>query len=189
MNDHWQTVEGWFTFQHLYDHIIDQLKDGDTIVELGVYKGKSLCYLYSKLQELGKNVTIYGVDLFKPFEVAYVDAPSETKQLTIWDAINNLIASGAPSGVAPGICIPDDAISAADRFPEKSLAFVFLDDDHNYEAVKATIKAWLPKIKPGGWIGGHDYEGGWPSVVDAVNRMFPGIKATGKNCWLVQVKD
>ncbi len=23
--------------------------------------------------------------------------------------------------------------------------------------MKADLAAWLPKVKPGGWIGGHDY--------------------------------
>ena len=35
--------------------------------------------------------------------------------------------------------------------------FVFLDADHTYEAVKADISAWIPKIKKNGLLCGHDY--------------------------------
>ena len=34
----------------------------------------------------------------------------------------------------------------------------FLDADHSYEGCAADIEAWWPKVKPGGWLGFHDYE-------------------------------
>jgi hypothetical protein len=39
------------------------------------------------------------------------------------------------------------------------LDFVYLDADHTYEAVKADIAAWWPKVRVGGTLGGHDYIG------------------------------
>lgn len=45
---------------------------------------------------------------------------------------------------------------------------VYIDADHNYEPVKADIRAWLPKVKPGGWITGHDYYWPFPGVLRAV---------------------
>jgi len=41
---------------------------------------------------------------------------------------------------------------------DNSLNFVFIDGDHSYEGTKLDIELWLPKIKKGGWIGGHDFE-------------------------------
>ena len=49
---------------------------------------------------------------------------------------------------------------------------VFIDADHAYEAVAADIKAWLPKVSRGGILAGHDYDGGWPGVVQAVNELI-----------------
>lgn len=49
------------------------------------------------------------------------------------------------------------SLEAAANVPDASLDLVFLDADHSYEGVKADIAAWLPKVKAGGWIGGHDY--------------------------------
>lgn len=34
---------------------------------------------------------------------------------------------------------------------------VFVDGDHRADGVAADIEAWLPKVKPGGWIAFHDY--------------------------------
>jgi len=38
-----------------------------------------------------------------------------------------------------------------------TLDFVYIDANHSYEGCRSDIDAWLPKIKPGGFISGHDY--------------------------------
>ncbi len=47
---------------------------------------------------------------------------------------------------------------AAQTVPDQSCAFVFIDADHSYQGCRADIEAWAPKVKPGGWLCGHDYE-------------------------------
>lgn len=64
---------------------------------------------------------------------------------------------------------------AAPSIPNGTLDFVFIDGDHSYEGCKNDIALWLPKIKKGGWIGGHDYaHPKLPGVSRAVNEAFPG---------------
>lgn len=46
---------------------------------------------------------------------------------------------------------------AATRFDQAELDFVFVDANHTYEHVCADIKAWWPKVRPGGLLMGHDY--------------------------------
>ena len=41
-------------------------------------------------------------------------------------------------------------------FRNKSLDFVYIDGEHSYNAVVEDIQHWLPKIKSGGYIAGHD---------------------------------
>ena len=49
------------------------------------------------------------------------------------------------------------SVDAAKDFQDKSLDFAFIDADHSYEGCKADLAAWYPKIRPGGWLCGHDY--------------------------------
>lgn len=52
----------------------------------------------------------------------------------------------------------DKSVDAAKNFADGSLDFVYIDANHSYAFVKEDILAWLPKIKKGGIIGGHDYD-------------------------------
>lgn len=53
-----------------------------------------------------------------------------------------------------------DSLEAAARLSDESLDWVYIDADHSYEAVRADIAAWYPKIRQGGIIAGHDYMNG-----------------------------
>jgi SAM-dependent methyltransferase len=79
----------------------------------------------------------------------------------------------APRGVIVKAKSPECAVSYADG----SLDLVYLDANHSYEAVLADIQAWLPKLRPGGALAGHDYvDGELPQgrfgVKRAVNEFF-----------------
>jgi len=47
---------------------------------------------------------------------------------------------------------------ASKDVPDNSLDLVYIDANHEYEFVMDDIKYWLPKIKKGGIICGHDYD-------------------------------
>ncbi len=46
---------------------------------------------------------------------------------------------------------------AVRSFADGMLDFAFIDGDHSYAAVREDIADWLPKVKPAGVFGGHDY--------------------------------
>ena len=46
---------------------------------------------------------------------------------------------------------------ATSFFEDGSLDLVYIDADHTYEAVVADINDWKVKVKPGGYIAGHDF--------------------------------
>lgn len=51
--------------------------------------------------------------------------------------------------------------------------FAFIDAGHSYEAVGSDIALWQPKVREGGWFGGHDYNRKFPGVMRAVDEAFP----------------
>jgi glycosyltransferase involved in cell wall biosynthesis len=57
----------------------------------------------------------------------------------------------------------------------EGLDFVYIDGDHSYNGVMTDCNLFIHKIKPGGILGGHDYDadtsGPFPGVRDAVNEF------------------
>ena len=47
---------------------------------------------------------------------------------------------------------------AAASFADGSMDFVYIDGNHRYDMCMLDIILWLPKVKVGGIISGHDYE-------------------------------
>lgn len=58
-------------------------------------------------------------------------------------------------------------------FLDESVDLVYIDANHSYEFVRQDIELWLPKIRQGGIISGHDY-GFTPhaGVKQAVDEAF-----------------
>jgi len=66
---------------------------------------------------------------------------------------------------------------AATKVPDGSLDFVYVDARHDFDAVLEDLEAWVPKVRPGGIVAGHDYlDGDLPEgrfgVKSAVDRFF-----------------
>tara|TARA_R110000868_G_scaffold9602_19_gene47375 strand:+ start:178 stop:1404 length:1227 start_codon:yes stop_codon:yes gene_type:complete len=75
---------------------------------------------------------------------------------------------------------------AVDQFENDSLDFVYIDGDHTYEGVNKDITMYLPKIKVGGFIAGHDL--GRESVTKALRNQLGEVDARFEDSsWVVQV--
>jgi murein L,D-transpeptidase YafK len=82
-----------------------------------------------------------------------------------------------------------ESAAMAANIDDNSLDLVFIDADHSYEGCKHDIKAWLPKVKKGGYISGHDYNHpDQGEVKKAVDEMFGKDIVLGENrCWFHKV--
>ncbi len=84
------------------------------------------------------------------------------------------------------------SLEAAMLIPDGTLDFVFIDADHSYEACRADILAWLPKVKPSGFLSGHDYENpNFPQwgVKRAVEEILGPVEVGANYCWRKAIKD
>lgn len=62
---------------------------------------------------------------------------------------------------------------AVQRFADSSLDFIYIDACHQYDAVMQDLADWVPKVKPGGILAGHDYNcPGITGVQRAVDEFF-----------------
>lgn len=153
----YQNIEGWFSFQDFYKSIVEQMPDGARLVEVGTYKGCSFSYLVVEAMNSGKKFDVVGVDAC-PWPDVEQDFNKNMKPL---EGNFRTLFGG-------------DSFDRAKDFEDRSIDFIFIDANHTYEFVSKDIAAYLPKMKPGGIMAGHDFNGAHPGVVQAVIEAFIG---------------
>lgn len=175
---HWQEIEGWFRWRSGQEEAVARFPDGSCLVEVGVYLGRGICSLGEVAALSGKKFTIIGVDTCRgsgpegPNLKNYHGAAVERGGGTFAGILHkNILECGYADSIA---LIIADSLTASAFFPDRSIDWVHLDARHDYASVKADIAAWLPKVKPGGWLSGDDYDPiKWPEVVQAVGEVLP----------------
>ena len=87
-----------------------------------------------------------------------------------------------------------DSATAVASVADASLDFVFIDADHTYEGCWRDIAAWLPKLKPGGLLAGHDLDtpnkphwGVRRAAEEAAQRLGAPLVAADDNTWFVHI--
>lgn len=155
-----------------------------TGAELGVWRGMT----YKHLVQTCPKLSLFGVDLYE----AQPDNDGPEK----WTPGENGHAWDHESYYKGILAFmkkyPDRATfykgtttEAATQIEDGSLDFVFIDADHSYEGVKEDIKNWVPKLKSGGCLIGHDID--WPDVKKAVEEFSTEYDEPGDNMWLIQM--
>jgi len=192
----WQSLPGGvFTFPDFYSWVVEKVfgahRPVDPIlrlVEVGVFGGQSAAYLAVEALRYQK---ARGRDPY--FTLDLVDSSAD---YPLDKAVENL----APVRSVIGKAHSELSHLAARHYDDGSLDFVFIDASHLYEDVGRDIDSWLPKVKIGGTIAGHDFTD-WPGmgVVRAVSERFercevfmgnstaPGAHGRYWPCWSVTV--
>ena len=174
----WSDIPGWFHWREGQQEAVRTFPEGSTFVEVGTYLGRSLCSLADVVATSGHDYTVIGVDTCRGSGeegVGNVNAHAPAAEYgggTFAGLLHrNVIACGFADSVHVFI---SSSPKAADFFAEGSLAGVHLDARHDYDSVVADIDAWAPKVAPGGWLSGDDYDDRlWPGVVAAVRDRLP----------------
>jgi len=115
--------------------------------EIGVLRGA-----YSKvLCEKNPNMKLYCVDPYLAYEGFLPGEPNQAEQDDIFEECKGVLS--------PYNCefIRKMSVDASKDFEKGSLDFIYLDANHRFEHVVNDLVAWIPKVRPGGIISGHDF--------------------------------
>lgn len=186
----WRDIPGWFDFPDLYRERVQQASPGAVFVELGTWLGKSTAFMLSSIQESGKAIRFTSYDTFKGSvtEPEHQAIVAEHGGSLLAAARSNLARACGPDG--PTCLVEADSVAAARLHADASVDFCFIDADHTEAGVIRDIEAWLPKMKPGGVIAGHDYDS--PAVAKAVDGLLGPVyhvRRTSARCWLVTIPE
>lgn len=141
------------------EKLISLLENKSTMIEIGSYVGESTI-LFSKYFDYVISIDPY-IDNYDPNDPACRFAPFDSvyleflKNISVYPNIKHIRKKS------------DDAFNDFEQ-----VDFVYIDGVHLYDQVKKDITNYLPKIKPGGFIGGHDYHPFWSGVVQAVDECL-----------------
>ena len=163
-----QFGENWFSYPNLYSDIVKQFPSGSKFVEVGSWMGRSTSYMAVEIANSKKDIEFYCVDTWE-------GGPDHQGREELSELYNIFLNNMKP---VEEYYIPlrNTSLNASKKFEDNSLDFVFIDASHEYEDVKNDILAWLPKVKPGGILAGHDY---YP---EGCYDWFPGVKRAVNEC-------
>jgi predicted O-methyltransferase YrrM len=134
--------------------------------ELGLRKGATFLHLLEHCPDL----TLIGVD-------SWAEGLGHQEV----DLAERMVRDGAAKYGERAQIIKGWTVPVAAQIADESLDFIFVDADHSYESVRDDLRAWMPKVKKGGWFIGHDIN--WPSVEKAVAEVLPDYFIGPDNCW------
>lgn len=157
MEHFYQSVPGHFNYENVYKDMIAFAPQysAEKFVEIGAWKGKSICYAGVEIINSGKNIRLDSVDTWEgsPGEPVLMNDESVINKTLYDEFIKNI---GPVKHIVTPIKL--SSVLAANVYQDNSVFFVFIDSSHLYESIKEDILAWLPKVKSGGFIGGHDID-------------------------------
>lgn len=173
----WEEIDGWFDFDELYRSVVRDARPGAQLVEVGCWLGRSAAFLGQEILRSGKPLSLFAIE----HGIGGDTLAQPTCGTIAPKLVHNLFRCGLQDVVTP---IITSSLRAAVLFADASLDFVFIDANHSYEAVINDIRAWWPKIRPGGLLAGHDYS--WTGVARAVHEFFGRTDLRiphNINCW------
>jgi len=192
MNDRisWQQVPGWFNFDDVYQQAVDRAPpSGAHFVEVGVLFGKSALFMAEAIQKSGKKITFDAVDTFGIGHDAIRNGMSrcrehyptndhtrqqellEVSRLTGHLGVAEHVVELSGLGNLINLVVASGQVHSQ-SYEDESLDFVFVDAQHTYDDTVQILRAFVPKLRRGGVLAGHDYSDAFPGVRRAVRDVL-----------------
>ena len=178
--------QDWFTYPQLYKGMVEKFNEGSHFVEVGVWKGRSASFMAVEIHNSGKKIKFDCVDTWEG-SIEHIDESDPTKYDPILqekDGLYNEYLKNIEPVKHIINSVRTTSVEASKLYDDESLDFVFIDAAHDTESVKEDIQHWLPKVKKGGILAGHDYAW-WQGVRDAVHIFFSTDEFyESEGCWI-----
>jgi hypothetical protein len=161
----------------------DLLRNKQNVVgaEVGVFRGYLTKFLLDMTPQIKK---YYCIDPWASSEYGWSNKNSDQD----WNEVFANFKENVSSHLDKIEIMKMLSIDAANIIENKNLDFAFLDGNHRYKFVKEDISLWCLKIKPGGFISGHDYGNpGHTEVKKAVDEMFDNVEVGEDKTWWAQL--
>lgn len=180
MEHFYNNIEGWFSYDYIYKHVVETAQDGELFVEVGSFKGRSSSFMAVEIVNSGKKIQFDCVDTWAGSTEHQEGAGAEVKEVVEGTLYETFLNNMKP---VEGYFTPKrmTSLEAAEQYADNSIDFIMIDGAHEYEAVKADILAFLPKMKNGGIMTGDDcWEGTGPAqaareCLSQYGVSFPGV--------------
>jgi predicted O-methyltransferase YrrM len=181
-------LRGWTDFHDIYNETAVAARDDSVLVEVGVAFGSSIAYLARRLIDLKKRSELYAVDSWPMDHTTWTTDPSLALPKGAFYTFCAGMVQAAPEELERINVIRAPSVAAAALIARLGGAdFVFIDAAHDYDNVRADIAAWLPVMRAGGVIAGHDCNADHPGVVQAVRERFGDSYLVRGNSWWKQL--
>jgi hypothetical protein len=146
----------------------------DPIVEIGAYKGRSMCFLADGSNE-GNKVPVFSVDLWEEGSGYALTRDGRKIPRPYARPSTRRLYEDARKQYGHGLVKPirGDSATVAQSF-NLPVGMLFVDGDHTEKGVMADLEAWMPKVTPDGIIAFHDMNA--PGVLKAIEKYLPGWK-------------
>lgn len=161
------------SYKDFYSEMVNKLPSGSLFVEVGVYHGRSFSYLIIEMLNAGKKFDCVAVDAC-PWEgepcIGFHKhmEPLKDHFRVMFEKVDSFVA--------------------AENFEDNSIDMCWIDANHEKEFISRDIAAYLPKMKKGGILAGHDIS--YHGVAQAVQEAF-GDKATidqTQDLWRIEIQ-
>ena len=162
----------------LYAMIQDHFKPDFEMVEVGSFEGTSTLMFSLFVKK------VYSVDCYDYVVPPTGRIPSHDRLFVRAEKTFLKRTAKKPNIIK----IRKTSLEAGKDFADSSLDAVYIDAEHDEESVRTDIETWLPKIKKGGYLSGHDW---WLPHISKIVQEILGegkvIYVYSDTSWISQI--
>jgi len=137
-------------FRSSFLKLLETHPEGEIIAaEIGVYEGVNSKFMLLACDRM----KLYLVDAWDNL-VVYTGGPIQGKAFS--DMIKGVAQLNLSGFENNAVFTNKNSLDAVKDYPDEYFDYVYIDGDHEHDPVLADLRAWWPKVKTGGILGGHD---------------------------------